>query len=173
MSSDIVAQTDRLYMAIGRVVVEFQFVENITAECLASLMRMRGHEDQQRVAAAMSFRQKVELLCDLYPRRKDAQWPDVEIGIARKSLFAAEEFRNAVVHSFWHVSGLDALKWMRSKSTLRTSAGLKITAGEANMACIESGSKALYMVRDWYLGDSVSLKKASKVLKTCTQTLSS
>jgi hypothetical protein len=173
MSSDIVAQTDRLYMAIGRVVVEFQFVENVAAECLASLMRMREHEDQHRVAAAMSFRQKVDLLCDMYPRRKNAKWPDVEIDVARKSLFAAEEFRNAVVHSFWHVSGSDSLKWMRSKSTLRTSAGLKITAGEVNIKCIESGAKALYTVRDWYLGDSGALTKATKVLKTCTQTLSS
>lgn len=171
MSSDIVVQTDRLYMAIGRVVVEFQFVENIAAECLASLMRMREHEDQHRVAAAMSFRQKIDLLCDLYPRRKNEQWPDIEMDVARKSLFAAEEFRNAVVHSFWYVSGSAAPKWMRSKSTLRTSAGLKITAGEVNIECIESGSKALHTVRDWYLGDSNALKKAAKALKTCTQTL--
>ena len=63
MASDIVVQTDRLHMAIGRMVVEFQFVENIVAECLASLLRMREHEDQHRVAAAMSYRQKVDLLC--------------------------------------------------------------------------------------------------------------
>ena len=101
----------------------------------------------------------------LYPRRKNVQWPDVEINVARKSLFAAEEFRNAVVHSFWHVSGSNAPKWMRTKSTLRTPAGLKIIAGKANIECIESGSKALYTVRDWYLGDSAALKKAAKVLK--------
>lgn len=173
MSSDIVAQTDRLYMAIGRVVVEFQFVENIVAECLASLMRMREQEDQHRVAAAMSFRQKVDLLCDLYSRRKNVEWPDVEMDVVRKSLFAAEEFRNAVVHSFWYVSGSDAPKWMRSKSTLRSSAGLKISVGQANIECLESGSKALHTVRNWYLGDSNALKKAAEALKSCTQTLCS
>ena len=67
MASDIVVQTDRLHMAIGRMVVEFQFVENIVAECLASLLRMREHEDQHRVAAAMSYRQKVDLLCVCTP----------------------------------------------------------------------------------------------------------
>lgn len=171
MHTDLVAQTDRLYLAIGRVVVEFQFVENTTAECLATLMKMREQEDQHRVAAAMSFRQKVDLLCDLYPKRKSANWPNVEIDVVRKSLFVAEEFRNSVVHSFWHVGESNAPKWMRSKSTLRTSTGLKITSGIANIECLEVGSKALASVRNWYLGDSDALKKSTKALKTCTQTL--
>lgn len=173
MSSDIVRQKDRLFMAIGSVVVQFQFIENIVAEILASLMQMREPEDQHRVAAAMSYRQKVDLMCDLYSIRKNALWPDVEIDVARKSLFAAEEFRNAVVHSFWHLDGSGVKKWMRTKSTLRTSDGLKITVGEANIERIETGSRMLYTVRDWYLGDSVAIKDATKELKTCTQMLSS
>jgi len=160
-------------MAIGSVVVQFQFIENIVAEILASLMQMREPEDQHRVAAAMSYRQKVDLMCDLYTMRKNAQWPDVEIDVARKSLYAAEEFRNSIVHSFWHLDGTGVQKWMRTKSNLRTSDGLKITVGKANIERIETGARMLYTVRDWYLGDSVALRNAAKELKTCTQILSS
>lgn len=172
MPSDISLQTEKLHAAIGCVVVQFQFVESIVAECLASLVRMREQEDIHRISAAMSFRQKVDLLCDIYPSRKHVQWPDIDIRVTRKSLFAAEEFRNAVVHSFWHIAGM-APKWMRTKATLRTSAGLKVASGEADITCLESGARAIYTVRDWYLGDSAALDSAAKVLKKCTGTLCS
>jgi len=171
MQYDLVQETDRLYTAIGRVVVSFQFVESLVGELLASLLKLREPDDAHRITASMSFRQKVDLFCDLYPSRNSGKL-SIDIPVARKALFSAEEFRNSVVHSFWYVGGSDSSKWMRSKSTLRTPKGFKITSGEANTSCLESGAKAIDTVRDFYLGRIERLIEASAILDNCIKTLS-
>ena len=131
MQHDLVQETDRLYAAIGRVVVSFQFVENTVGQLLASLLKLKEPDDAHRITASMSFRQKVDLFCDLYPTRNSGML-SIDVAVARRALFSAEQFRNSVVHSFWYVGETDTSKWMRSKSTLKTTKGFKITSGVAN-----------------------------------------
>jgi hypothetical protein len=172
MTIDIVDDTDRLFRGIGKVVVQFQFIESTLSEILASLLQLREQSDNHRVAAAMSYRQKVDLMCDLYAMRKHPQWPSVDISITRKALFAAEDFRNRVVHSFWHVGGSES-QWMRTKASLRSNAGLKVATGAANIENLELGAKSLYVVRDWYLGQSEKLTVATQELRIFAAQLSS
>lgn len=168
---NLLHDTDRLYGAIGQVVVRFQFVEYIVAEHLAILLRMKDTGDVHRVSAAMSYRQKVDLMYDLYPARSNPAWPAVELQSVRGALYAAEEFRNAVVHSFWHVGGTTERGWMRAKSTLRSSSGLKITLGPVDLKYLEQGSGALGVVRDWYVASSDKLQQATHDLRAGTQAL--
>jgi hypothetical protein len=164
MSSNIVTDADRLSRGIGRVVIEFQFVEYTLAEILASLLHLREPEDTHRISAAMGFRQKVDLMCDLYEARKHPQWPAVDVSVARSALFTAEDFRNRVVHSFWYVGGMQG-HWVRAKATLRTSSGLKVSAGKANLAGLEQGAQATHVIRDWYLGDTAKVSSATATLR--------
>lgn len=167
----LISDTNRLYRAIGQVVVRFQFVEYIVAEHLAVLLRMRDAEDVHRVSAAMSYRQKVDLMYELYPSRSSPAWPTVDLQAVRRALYVAEEFRNAVVHSFWHVGGTNESGWMRAKSTLRSAAGLKVTLGTVDLNHLELGSEALGVVRDWYVAGSENLQQASATLRSGTQAL--
>lgn len=158
MATDIVSEKDRLCQAIGKVVIEFQFIEYTVAEILASVLKMREEADQHRVAAAMSFRQKADLLCDLYPTRKHPKWLEVDISLVRKALYASEEFRNRVVHSFWYVSGSTPTQWMRSKASLRSTTGLRVTTSTANIEVLEQGTKVMYGIRDWYVTEPPKLQ---------------
>ncbi len=158
-------------MLIGQVVVRFQFVEYIVAEHLALLLHMQKDKDVHRVSAAMSYRQKVDLMYDLYPTRRNPAWPAVELKIVRNSLYVAEEFRNAVVHSFWHVGGIGKDSWKRTKSSLRSPSGLKVTLDPVDLKRLEQGSEALGIVRDWYVAGSDKLLLATKALKAGTQAL--
>ena len=166
-----VEETNRLYMAIGRSVVMFQSIEYTLGDILRSILQMREPEDRHRIVAAMSFRQKVDLVSDIYPARKKPLMPTVEMEYARKALMAAEEFRNSVVHSFWFVD-LDSEHWVRSKPSLRSRQGLKLTLDKANIESIENGNKALCKVSLWYLGMSNELQAACSTLQSCTKTLS-
>lgn len=172
MQYDLAQETDRLYMAIGKVVVSFQFVENLVGELLAALLRLQEPNDAHRITASMSFRQKVILFCELYPTRNSGML-SIDVTISRKALLSAEEFRNSVVHSFWYISGSDSYKWMRSKSSLRTPRGFNIKSGEANMSCLESGAEAINTIKDFYLGSRLDvIKQASTTLEKCIKTLS-
>lgn len=171
MSTQLLTNTERLYRAIGRVVVEFQFVEYTVAEILASILQMREQEDQHRISAAMSFRQKVDLLCDLYSIRKNPLWPDVDLPLARKCLYGTEDFRNRVVHSFWHVAGTDEIRWMRTKASLRSSDGLRISAGVANIEALEHGAEAIHCIRDWYLNQVEKMQEAINNLQRLAKSL--
>jgi len=171
MQTQFLADTDRLYRAIGKVVVEFQFVEYTAAEILSSILQMRDQEDQHRISAAMSFRQKVDLLCDLYPLRKNPSWLDVDLPLTRKCLYGAEDFRNRVVHSFWHVAGTDEIRWMRTKASLRSSGGLRISAGVANTEALEHGAEAIQCIRDWYLNPVDKLQRAANDLQRLAKNL--
>lgn len=171
--SDLIESTDRLYKAIGQVIVDFQLIEYTLSEILAGLLHFKESEDNHRVSAAMSYRQKVGLVSDIYDKRKPDNWPSVDIRVARKALFAAEDFRNRVVHSFWHVASDDEneTKWMRVKASLRTSNGLKVGAGEANIEYLEASEKSLKDVRDWYLGLTDKVQEATEKLKKYAEEL--
>ncbi|MDF3822831.1 hypothetical protein P3G55_23235 [Leptospira sp. 96542] len=163
MSSDRIRDTDRLLIAIGKVVVQFQFVESVVAEMLASLLQLRQPDDQHRIMAAMSYKQKVDLLFDLYPSRRVQSWPDIDVGISRQALYAAEKYRNTVVHSFWHIGGEES-RWMRTKADLRRSNGLRIQSSEVDIESLEVGSQSIYVIRDWYLGQTDRIKSATETL---------
>lgn len=70
MKSDLSDRSQDLFSLIGEIIVEFQFIENILNETLVELLKLPDTEDRHRVAAAMSYRQKVDWICDIYPSRK-------------------------------------------------------------------------------------------------------
>lgn len=168
MRTDLATDTNRLSQSIGKIIIDFQFIEYTLSELLANLLGLKEADDIHRIVAAMSYRQKVDLLSDIYDLRKPNNWPTVDISLSRKALFAAEDFRNRVVHSLWHVNDST---WFRTKSSLKTSKGLKIDTGKANIECLEKSSESLYAIRDWYLGQSDKLIHATQELKTCAEQL--
>ncbi|MFZ1244586.1 MAG: hypothetical protein WAR41_05915, partial [Azonexus sp.] len=86
VTDPVALQTMRLYEGIGRIVVSFQQIEQWLAEILAMLLRMREKDDQFLVSAAMSFGQKVDLLVELYPKRKTAHLQDVDLVVVKNAL---------------------------------------------------------------------------------------
>lgn len=168
---DIVTDTERLFTGIGKIVVTFQFVEHWVADVLAALIQMRHTSDVHRVTAAMSYAQKVNLMCDLYPDRKNPNWPPVDLEVTRNALMAAEAFRNTVVHSLWHLGGVEP-QWMRTKANLRSKGRLSITSGSANLDALEEGEKCISVVKDWYCGESAKLSVATSRLNTLVNELS-
>ena len=118
----------------------------------------------------MSLSQKVDLMCDLYPERKNPDWPTVELRPTRDALKAAEAFRNAVVHSFWYLG--PELQWMRTKASLRSKGQLSISAGKVRLDTLEEGGKCLYILRDWYLGRTDEIANAAERLKVLIGELS-
>jgi len=171
MTNDLVSDADLLYQSIGKVIVEFQFIEHVVAEILASLLQMRNPIDTHRITAAMSYGQKVDLMCDLYPDRRNQKWPVIDLQITRNALKAAEEFRNTVAHSFWHVGGVQP-KWMRTKVNIRSKSRLVVTTGNVNFNALHEGSELLYVVRDWYLGQTERISDATAKLRSLTKELS-
>jgi hypothetical protein len=169
--ANLASEAERLYKGIGKVVVEFQLVENGVADVLASLLQMRHPTDIHRISAAMSYAQKVNLMCDLYPERSNPSWPPVELRLTRDSLMAAESFRNTVVHSLWHVGGAEP-QWIRTKANLRSKGSLSVSSGVSNLDALEEGAGCLYIVRDWYCGQSEQLTKALARLRALVNELS-
>lgn len=164
---NLAEQTEALFQAIGHAVVQFQQVEQWLAEELVLLLRMREREDQYLVSAAMSFKQKVDLLVEIFPRRAERhpKLPKVEVTDVRKALYAAEEYRNRVVHSFYAVEcGEDRSRWLRMKGSLRGRAGFSLNSVEANVHIFEECNDALAIIRNW------SLKKP-EIIRTATATL--
>lgn len=170
LSTNLISDTEKLFRGIGEVVVQFQQVEHWVADVLASLLQLKNEADTHRVTAAMSYGQKVDLMCDLYPARCNERWPAVEIQVTRNALKAAEEFRNAVVHSFWYVGGAES-QWIRTKANLRSKSQLKISTGTANLDALREGADCLRVVKDWYLGQSEKVVVATGRLKILTQEL--
>jgi hypothetical protein len=169
-STNLHSETEDLFRGIGEVVVQFQQVEYWVANVLASLLQLKHEADTHRVTAAMSYGQKVDLMCDLYPARCNERWPTVNIQVTRNALKAAEEFRNAVVHSFWYVGGTET-QWMRTKANLRSKGQLKVSTGSANLGALREGADRLRVVKDWYLGESEKVTVATGRLKVLTQEL--
>jgi hypothetical protein len=165
--SNLVEETDALYRAIGHTVVRFQQVEQWLAEELALLLRMREREDQYLVSAAMSFKQKVDLLVQIFPRRveRHPKLPKVDVADVRKALYAAEELRNRVVHSFYAVEcGEDAHRWVRMKGSLRSRAGFSLNTVHANVHIFEECNDALAVIREWSLKEADAIRTATATL---------
>ncbi len=115
MESTQTSKYDDLRIAIGEIVIRFQFIEHELSEILTVLLNMSEKEDKYRIFAALSFKQKTDLMCDLYETRKKSSWPKtVDISEVKKALNTAEEFRNSVLHGFYYVSGSSKPVWMRS-----------------------------------------------------------
>ena len=152
VANPAVTDTTRLFEGIGRIVVSFQQVEQWLAEVLAMLLRMREKDDQFLVSAAMSFGQKVDLLVELYPKRKTAHLKDVDLMVVKNALATAEEFRNRVVHSFWAIECADETRWIRIKGSLRGRKGLKLTKSRANIEMLHECDCALMVIREWKIG---------------------
>lgn len=127
---------------------------------------MREKEDQFLVSAAMSFKQKVDLLIEIFPRRAERHpnLPKVEVAVVRKALYAAEEYRNRVVHSFYAVECSDSSKWVRMKGSLRGRAGFSLNSVDANVQIFEECNNALGVIREWSLKERETLREATAVL---------
>jgi hypothetical protein len=167
-----ITNTQRLKTGIGDVVINFQFLEYELSEILSRALGFKNQDDAHRIGAAMSFKQKLNLYCELYAERDNKGAIKVDILTVRKAMAAAEEFRNSVVHSFWHVSGNKDIVWMRTKSNIASKSGLKISAGVADIRKLEAGVECLKIIRGWYLGDTKELEKAIHSLRRCASGLS-
>ena len=172
MTSDIVMDTDRLHRCIGEIVVKFQLIENDIAEVLALLLKMRDSTDIHRITAAMSYAQKLNMMCDLYEDRKDPKWPLIDLDVARNALMFAEAFRNSVVHSLWFVVPGEQSKWMHAKANLRNGGKLKLVTGPANIKVLEEAMNCLGVISHWYIGRSDELAAATSLLKQLSSQLS-
>lgn len=165
VANPVVTDTTRLFEGIGRIVVSFQQVEQWLAEVLAMLLRMREKDDQFLVSAAMSFGQKVDLLVELYPKRKTAHLKDVDLMVVKNALATAEEFRNRVVHSFWAIECADETRWIRIKGSLRGRKGLKLSKTHANIEMLHECDCALMVIREWMLKETSKIEAATATLK--------
>jgi hypothetical protein len=152
---------DRLFAVIGRIVVQFQPIELWLSEALASQIGMKALDDRFTVIAAMSYRQKVDLLFALVPRTEKTI-PSGDFGLARRALNVAEEYRNTVVHSVWSVANGT---WVRSKSTLRTKAGFSLKHVEVDIDQMEAAAAALRTVMEWEMRQAADLENAISLLK--------
>ncbi|RZO86231.1 MAG: hypothetical protein EVA65_04690 [Oceanococcus sp.] len=157
-------QTRELYEAIGESVVVFQQIEQWLAEILAVVLRMRHADDQYLVSAAMSFSQKVDLLCEVYPKRKSKSLPDRDMVLIRASLYKAEQYRNRVVHSFWGVECADQSRWVRIKGSLRGKSGFSKQSVSADLQALKSCNGALRIIREWIVRGQDDLHGAMDTL---------
>ena len=153
-------ERDRLFAAIGRIVVNFQQIELCVSEALAQALGLPSLENRYIVQASMSFRQKVDLLMELLNRTTDHDFT-CSTPLARRALGAAEEFRNGVVHAFWGIDGMG--KWIRTKSTLKGKHGFALKTTEADINFLEEASDALVTVRHWEFKNDDSLQIAIDV----------
>jgi len=163
MAKNTVDNKERLFCGIGNIVVQFQLIEHTVSEVLASLLEMKSKSDIYRITAAMSYAQKVNLMCELYNERKKTNWPHIDINITHEALNAAESFRNTIVHSLWHING-DS--WTRTKPNLRKKARLNIKSEIVDIETIENGATYLYAIREFYLGNTNELVDAKNKLSS-------
>lgn len=167
-----IKNTERLKIGIGEVVINFQLLEYELSNILCRRLEMKNDDDSHRISAAMSFKQKVNLYCDVYIAHTRENTFELDIPAIRKALSAAEEFRNSVVHSFWHVKVNKNIVWMSTKSNLSSKNGLKIVDGVANIRKLEKGIECIKEIRNWYLGETEKLEEARKQIQKCTNELS-
>lgn len=159
--------TDHLFRAIGRVVVQFQLLELWVAEALSSKLSMKSENDRHLVSAAMSYRQKVDLLFELYARHGQPSSSFNHV-IAKKALVTAEEFRNRIVHSLWSVKGEkgEPRQWVRTKANLRGRDGFVLKASPAQANLLEEAASAMTKVRAWEEGNESALNEAIRLLSS-------
>jgi len=158
-------ETNRIFRAIGGVVVSFQLLELWVAEALGESLGMKAKDDRHLVSAAMSYRQKVDLLFELYARH-GAPNPKVSPVVTKRAMLVAEEFRNRVVHSVWAVHGSDSKQWVRTKANLRGRAGFDVTTKPARAKLLEQAVQSINTIRAWEEGNESELLKAIKTLST-------
>lgn len=156
--------SNRLLLSIGRVVVAFQLLELWIAEALASALQMSAQDDRYLVSSAMSYRQKVELLCELYRRHHEPSRHTVDLSILKRAFLAAEEFRNRTVHSVWSVHS-EPRRWVRTKASLRGRGGLELRVKPAEAEHLEAAAEAIFKIRGWEESDEPGLIEATRVLK--------
>ncbi|WP_306604717.1 hypothetical protein [Azonexus sp.] len=156
--------TDQLFRAIGRVVVQFQLLELWVAEALSSKLSMTSETDRHLISAAMSYRQKVDLLFELYARHGQPSSSFNQV-IAKKALVTAEEFRNRIVHSLWSVKG-EPRQWVRTKANLRGRDGFVLRASPAQTTLLEEAASAMTRVRAWEEGNESALNEAIRLLSS-------
>ncbi|MBI3228721.1 MAG: hypothetical protein HYZ45_00580 [Burkholderiales bacterium] len=153
----VMEETQRLFAAIGKIVVRFQQMELWVSEALAGALELPTLENRYVIQAAMGFRQKVDLLMELIGRKEKHGLP-CSLAKARQALSVAEEFRNGVVHAFWGYEGLG--KWSRSKSSLKGKHGYVLRSTEADVSFLEDAADALKTITEWEFNDDASLQKA-------------
>jgi hypothetical protein len=151
------SERDRLFAAIGQIVVNFQQVELWLAESLTGLLSLKTMEDRHIISSAMSFRQKVDLVAELYPRKRMHE-RGVTMILIRQALYAAEEFRNRIVHSLWAVEFPG--KWVRIKGSIKGKNGFSLATTAANISQLEGAATALLAIREWELNDAATLQAA-------------
>jgi hypothetical protein len=96
-----IAETAKaIYSGIGKIIVTFQQIEMWLSQVLTGMLLLKDKTDQHLVSAAMSYRQKVDLMVELYNKRKPKFGGAASLATIRKALCTAEEFRNRIVHSF-------------------------------------------------------------------------
>lgn len=159
-----IQDAEHLKKAIGGVVIVFQLIELWVAEALAVALKMQAEGDRHLVSAAMSYRQKVDLLFELYARHPDRA-PAVNLSLAKRALLVAEQFRNRVVHSVWAVSG-EPRTWVRTKANLRGNGGLVVRTTPAKIDYLVAASSALEEIRGWEFVGDADLLKAIDLLKS-------
>ncbi|MCW5549815.1 MAG: hypothetical protein KIT44_12695 [Opitutaceae bacterium] len=117
---------DKLFHAIGRIVVEFQKTERSLTEFLAELLQAKQLNQKDIILGALSYGQKVDLMAALYQRRATpTKWKLCTL--ACHYLRAAEDFRNQTVHSDYHViSSNVGIKWIQKKASIRGGKGLRM-----------------------------------------------
>ena len=158
-------ETDRVLRAIGRVVVAFQLLELWVAEALGSALGMKAKDDRHLVSAAMSYRQKVDLLFELYARHGPPN-RKVDVDVTKRAMIVAEEFRNRVVHSVWAVRGEDSKRWVRTKASLRGKVGFAVATRTAQAVLLEQAAESMNNIRAWEEGNESELLRAIKILST-------
>lgn len=137
--------------------MNFQQVELWLAESLTGLLSLKTMEDRHIISSAMSFRQKVDLVAELYPRKRMHE-RGVSIILIRQALYAAEEFRNRIVHSLWAVEFPG--KWVRIKGSIKRKNGFSLATTAANISQLEGAATALLAIREWELNDAATLQAA-------------
>lgn len=124
--------------------------------------------------AAASEREKgtyFEELILSYPERKNPAWPSIDLQTTRDALMAAEAFRNAVVHSLWHIGGSEP-QWRRTKASLRSKGRLSVSSGAVNLGAFDEGVRCLREVESWYVGRREKVTVAAARLKALVNELS-
>lgn len=160
--SQLSEDTDRLFRAIGRVVVQFQLLELWVAEALSSKLSMKSETDRHLISASMSYRQKVDLLFELYARHGQPSSTFNHV-IAKKALISAEEFRNRIVHSLWSVQG-EPRQWARTKANLRGRDGFALKTSPAKANFLEEAASAMNKIRAWEEVNESELNEAIRLL---------
>ncbi len=142
-ANEFLETTKSLYSEIGRTVVAFQRTEFHVADSLAIVLRLKELDSRHMLMAAMSYKQKVELLMALLSRNDPGLTAIASLESIRSALFLAEEFRNRIVHSLWTVDGSEDLRWIQVKASIKSRVGLSVKTLDAASQDLKTANDAL------------------------------